>query len=78
MGTAFEYKFNNGVYGMWAPEFIWDKHSDDTANHLFELGVPLMEDFILYANYQLIGNSNWETNPPAKDRPRFYDDVSSK
>lgn len=75
--TAFEYKFNNGIYGMWVPEFIWDKNSDDTANHMFELGIPLMEDFILYANYQLIGNSNWETNPPDKDRPRFYDDVAT-
>jgi hypothetical protein len=77
VGTAFEYKFNNGVYGMWSPEFIWDKDNEETANHLFELGIPLVEDFIVYANYTLMGNNNWSTNPPDQDRPRFYDDFAT-
>jgi hypothetical protein len=77
--TMVEYKFPNGVYLYWAPEFIWDKFSeeDDTANHYFELGVPLEKDFYVYVMYALIGNDNWILNPPASDRPRYYDDTAT-
>jgi membrane-associated phospholipid phosphatase len=76
--TMVEYKFPNGVYFNWAPEFLWDKHSeeDDTANHYFEIGVPLEKDFYIYGQYALIGNANWVLNPPDTDRPRYYDDLA--
>jgi hypothetical protein len=75
VGTTVEYKFNNGLYAQWAPEFLWDKDGRDTANHHLELGIPLSNDFIAYIGYDLVGNDNWELNPPIVDRPRFYDDI---
>lgn len=75
LGTTFEFKFNNGMYGLWAPEFVVDKDSQDTANHHFELGLPLAEDFIAFVGYDLVGNENWEVSPPSYGRPRFYNDV---
>lgn len=64
--TTFEYKFNNGIYGLWAPEFVIEKDGRDAANHHFELGVPLSEDFLVFVGYDLVGNQNWKLNPPGR------------
>jgi hypothetical protein len=75
--TMVEYKFPNGVYLNWAPEFLWGKSSagDDTANHYFEIGVPLEKNFYIYGQYALIGNGNRLLNAPDTTRRRRYDDL---
>ena len=75
-----EYKFTNGVYLSWAPEFIIDTtgREEDTANHFFELGFPLADNTAsLYFEYSLIGRDILlpGNNPTGPNNPRFYDDV---
>lgn len=78
-----EYKFENGVYAHWKPEFLYlnqkyDFEDDIVANHAFELGTPVCENGVLYFRYTLISNPLANIAPVgAYDRPRYYDDVVS-
>jgi hypothetical protein len=75
----FEYKFPQGVYASWAPEFIFDAKGteEDTANHRFELGFKLSEKSVLYFQYALIGRGVFlpGTDPTDPNFPRKYDDA---
>ena len=76
-----EWKFDNGIYAFWIPEFTWDVSNNDTdfiANHRFQLGFPLGDDFVIYGEYALTGREL--LLPPSQsdkgNRPRYYDDTA--
>ena len=78
-----EYKFDNGFYAHWRPDFIYQFKSlpgadDFVANHTFEAGMPICgSSTVAYLRYELISNSLYKVAPPTTNRPRFYDDVVS-
>ncbi|WP_018968562.1 phosphatase PAP2 family protein [Rubritalea marina] len=78
-----EYKFENGVYAFWRPEFLYlnekfDFEDEFVANHLFELGFPVFDKGVLYYRYNLLANPLSNVAPVgAYNRPRFYDDIVS-
>jgi hypothetical protein len=78
-----EYKFENGVYASWKPEFLYlnnkyDFEDDIVANHAFELGTPVCDNGVVYFRYTLLSNPLANVAPVGQyKRPRFYDDIVS-
>ena len=78
-----EYKFENGVYAFWRPEFLYlnkkyDFEDDIVANHKFEVGFPVCENGVIFYQYNLLANPLSNVAPVGDyKRPRFYDDIVS-
>ncbi|MFC4991521.1 hypothetical protein [Rubritalea tangerina] len=78
-----EYKFENGFYAYWKPNFLYlnekfDFEDDFVANHICEFGFPVCENGVLYYRYELVSNPLSKISPVGTyNRPRFYDDIVS-
>ena len=73
-----EYRFPNGVYFFWDPNFLIPLNGGQTVgDHYFEIGWQINKDWGLFVNYGLLDRNlfNPDTRPGMRDR--FHDDVYS-